>query len=262
LETNLKDLLGKKVLVTGGTHGIGQSISKKFAESGASVAFLSRSDKNLNAQSLLHNQMGNQFLALKCDVLNPNEINESWRKLEHEWGGVDILINNVGGGGRWGTELIVDTPISTWNEVIQKNIGVALQLTMLAIPAMLENRWGRVISITSTYGHYIGGRPWFNIAKVAQNTLMKNLARQKHFVRNGITFNSIAPGAILIPETGWDELEQNSPDDFEKFVNTLPLGRLGTPEEIADLVLFLASKKASFINGASIVVDGGESLEF
>ena len=258
----MKDLLGKKVLVTGGTHGIGQSISLKFAEVGASVAFLSRSEQNLSAQILLHEKIGSQYLSLKCDVLNPSEIEEAWRKLKQEWGGVDILINKVGGGGRWGTELIIDTPITTWNEVMQKNVGVASQLTMLAIPGMLEKGWGRVISITSTYGHFIGGRPWFNVAKVAQNTLMKNLAKQKHFVRNGITFNSIAPGAIMISETGWDELQQNNPDDFEKFVESLPLGRLGNPEEIADLVLFLASEKASFINGSSIVVDGGESLEF
>lgn len=83
----MKELLGKKVLVTGGTHGIGQSISLKFAEAGASVAFLSRSEQNLRAQILLHEKIGSQYLSLKCDVLNPSEIEESWGKLQREWGG-------------------------------------------------------------------------------------------------------------------------------------------------------------------------------
>ena len=250
---------GKKALVTGGTHGIGRAISIGLANEGVRVAFLSRSESNLAEQTILHKRISSEFLPLKCDVLNSEEIARTWQIIEAEWGGVDILINNVGGGGRWGTESIVDTPLKVWNEVMQKNLGVATQLTMLATPKMIEQKWGRVISVTSIYGNYIGGRPWFNIAKVAQNTLMKNLAKQKKFVRSGITFNSIAPGAIQIPDTGWDEMKTNSQKEYAEFIDSLPLGRMGSPAEVADLALFLVSEKAKFINGSSIVIDGGES---
>jgi 3-oxoacyl-[acyl-carrier protein] reductase len=254
-----KFLTGKKALVTGGTHGIGRSVSIGLAIEGASVAFLSRSDVNLLEQSNLHKPISSDFLPLKCDVLDPKEITKIWNIIEDKWGGIDILINNVGGGGRWGFESVTDTPISIWSEVLQKNLGAATQFTTLAIPNMLQKNWGRVVTVTSIYGNYIGGRPWFNVSKVAQNILMKNLAKQKEFTRKGITFNSVAPGAVMIPDTGWAELRDINKKEYDEFVETLPLGRMGSPEEIANLIIFLTSDKASLINGASIIVDGGES---
>jgi 3-oxoacyl-[acyl-carrier protein] reductase len=253
------ELEGKRALITGGTHGIGKAICEALASEGVSVAFLSRSEIHLNQQKEVHKKIGGEFLALKCDVLDSKEIDCAWEKIEKTWGGIDILINNVGGGGRWGFEEITKTPLNTWNEVMQKNLGAATQFTTLAIPKMLQKNWGRVITVTSIYGNYIGGRPWFNIAKVAQNVLMKNLAKQKEFTRKGLTFNSIAPGAVMIPETGWAELKELNKKEYDEFIEKLPLGRLGSPEEIANLVLFLASDKAGLINGASIAIDGGES---
>ena len=149
--------------------------------------------------------------------------------------------------------------MKVWDEVFRKNAGVATQLTKLAVPKMLENNWGRVITITSIYGEMIGGRPWFNLAKVAQATLMKNLARNQTYARSGITFNAIAPGSILIPDTGWAILKDSDPTAYSKFIDDVPLGRLGTPEEVANLTVFVCSPLASYLNGASITIDGGES---
>jgi 3-oxoacyl-[acyl-carrier protein] reductase len=258
MELNLK---GKKALVTGGTHGIGSAISISLASEGVDVAFLSRSEKNLTLQQNFHQEIGGNYLALKCDVLNAQSIQNTWEEIEKAWGGVDILINNVGGGGRWGANSIIETPLEIWNEVMQKNLGVATHLTKLALPRMINNRWGRVITITSTYGNIIGGRAWFNIAKIAQTTLMKNLAKQSEFSQNGITFNSVAPGAIMIPDTGWALMKENNYEEFRDYVEKLPLGRLGEPDEVSELVTFLCSEKAKLINGASIVIDGGESID-
>jgi 3-oxoacyl-[acyl-carrier protein] reductase len=255
---NLKNK-SKKVLITGGTHGIGKEICIKLAEEGYHVAFLSSSKSRIIEQEKVISQISENFISLQCDVLSKEEIEESWRRLENIWGGVDILINNVGGGGRWGSDNVLETNPKVWEEVYQKNAGATLQLTLLALPYMVEKKWGRVITITSIYGNAIGGRPWFNLAKVSQNILMRNLARNKDLVRNGITFNSIAPGAIYIPDTGWSELESKSPLEFQEFQETLPLGRLGTPLEVANLVSFLTSDKSSLVNGASIKIDGGES---
>ena len=170
-------------------------------------------------------------------------------------------MNNVGGGGRWGNESVIETPLVIWDEVMRKNLGVATQLTNLALPNMVKNKWGRIITITSIYGNLIGGRPWFNIAKISQTALMKNLARQKSLTRNGITFNSVAPGPIMIPDTGWALMKESNNQEFVDYVEKLPLGRLGEPEEISELVTYLCSENARFINGASITVDGGESIE-
>ena len=170
-------------------------------------------------------------------------------------------MNNVGGGGRWGDERMLETDPTVWDEVFQKNSGSTTQLTRLALPNMVQQGWGRVVTITSIYAERAGGRAWFNIAKVAQKVLMQNLAKHVEFARRGITFNSVAPGATFIPETGWDELRVSDPDRFKAFCEQLPLGRMGTPVEVAAVVSFLCSDQASLVNGATIVVDGGESVE-
>jgi 3-oxoacyl-[acyl-carrier protein] reductase len=134
---------------------------------------------------------------------------------------------------------------------------------MKALPLMRRQRWGRVVTVTSVYAAEAGGRPWFNIAKVSQTVLMKNLARMPKFARSGITFNSVAPGAIMIPDTGWEVEKKRDEMQFAKHVDTnFPMGRLGTPEEVAYVVTFLCSERASLVNGASILVDGGESHVF
>lgn len=255
-------LAGKKALVTGGTHGIGLAVASEMASQGADVAVLSRSEDRLEQASLELRSHGGEVLSLKADALDSVGIETAWGQLQREWEGVDILVNNVGGGGRWGNSSILDTEDRVWSEVYQKNVGVSIQLTKLALPFMLEKKWGRVVAITSIYAQISGGKPWFNVAKVAQRTVVQNLARTKELARNGITFNSVAPGAIFVPNTGWDALKSDSPDEYIAFEDSLPLGRLGRPEEVAKVVGFLCSPGAALVNGATVVVDGGESSEF
>ena len=125
---------------------------------------------------------------------------------------------------------------------------------------MVASPWTRDSSIEYTTKSTMGLRDWLSTdAKVSENLLMKNFAKNKDFVRRGITFNSLAPGAILIPDTGWDNLRISSPVEYKSFAENLPLGRLGTVEEVAEVVYFICSEEASLVNGASIQVDGGES---
>ena len=254
---------GRKALVTGGSHGIGRSIVLALAEEGVDVAFSARGPKNLEETLKLLEPFPVKKLALKADALSRKDTKSLKEVVTSEWGGVDILVNNVGGGGRWGSENVLETSEKVWDEVYEKNLKVAVSLTTWAIPFMADNKWGRVVTITSTLGRLGGGRPWFNVAKTAQTVLMKNFALNRDFVRKGITFNSVAPGCIAIQNTGWHKEELKDPESFKAMLDTnFPLGRLGTPEEIADVVTFLCSVKSSLVNGASILVDGGESSTF
>lgn len=210
-------LKGKYALVTGGSHGIGLAVVGALREEGCRVASISRREG--------------------YDVLCPTDVD----KALGEFGDIDILVNNVGGGGRWGNENPVATEMAVWREVYEKNAMVAVRFTMNAIPHMLKQKWGRVVTISSIYGREGGGRPWFNMAKAAEISLMKTLAL--HYKGSGITFNSVCPGLIAIPDTGNET-------------------KGGTPREVANVVAFLCSEKASLVNGASIAVDGGESKSF
>ena len=145
---------------------------------------------------------------------------------------------------------------------MNKNFYIAQKLTMNLLPDMIKNKFGRVITIASVLGKEAGGRPWFNSAKSAQIAMMKTLSKYKKACQSNITFNTVAPGAILIPNTGWSELKKTAPNKFNRFEKSIPVGRLGKPEDVANLVLFLSSIYARHINGSCITVDGGESNSF
>ena len=256
-------LKGKYALITGGSHGIGRSIAIELAKEGVNIAICSRTQSRLDETMSILKQYNIDAIAVKADVLEENAVEKVMNVIKDCWGKLDILINNVGGGGRWGEEEPLDTKPEVWGEVYQKNAGIAAEFTMKCLPYMLQNKWGRVITITSTYGLQGGGRPWFNVAKASQTALMKNLSLNKSYVRSGVTFNSIAPGCMNIPVTGWEQQEKNDPEAFADLLDkNWPMGRLGLPEEVANVVAFISSPKASLVNGASILVDGGECPVF
>lgn len=254
---------GKYALVTGGSHGIGHAIALALAQEGCNVAICSRNKDRVRDSVKEIKKKRIEVIGITADVLIPEDIDRVMETIIDAWGKIHILVNNVGGGGRWGSEIVEETSEDVWLEVYSKNALAAVRFTMKAIPFMRKQKWGRVVTITSSYGREGGGRPWFNMAKTAQTTLMKNLALNHSLVRDGITFNSIAPGSIMIPDTGWEAEQRNNPDGFNRMLDTqFPLKRLGTPEEVANVVVFVCSEQASLMNGASIAVDGGESRYF
>jgi 3-oxoacyl-[acyl-carrier protein] reductase len=256
-------LKGKKALVSGGTHGIGEAIALGLAKEGCSICVFSRTQERVDAMKAKLDAMGVDNICLTADVLDEESYKNVETAVNSQWGGVDIVINNIGGGGRWGDPDMLKTKDFTWREVYDKNLTSTMKYTKMFLPYMLKNKWGRVVAITSIYGKQAGGRPWFNVAKSAQTTLMKNLAINKEYASAGITFNSVAPGGIWIPNTGWEQQQQDNPEEFKKFIyNKFPRGSMGTPEEVANLVVFLSSPLASLVNGASISADGGESVYF
>ena len=254
---------GKVALVTGGSHGIGRSIALALAREGCNLAIAARGRENLAATAAELKARGVRTCEIASDLTRREDVDRAFTTTVDEFGRLDILINNVGGGGRWGPDDVEKAGEDVWLDVYNKNAIAATRLTMKAIPVMRERRWGRVVTITSVLGLEAGGRPWFNVAKAAQTALMKNLSRNKALVRDGITFNSVAPGAIMIPGTGWEDEMKRDPEAFAKLLDqSFPLGRLGTPEEVAEVVVFVCSDRAGLVNGAAITVDGGESHAF
>ncbi len=253
-------LAGKYALVTGGSHGIGLSTALALADEGCNVAICARNKEKLKKAADLIAAKGVRAIQMAADALIKEDIDGVMDAVVKEWGTLHILINNVGGGGRWGSEDIGQTSEQVWVEVYNKNALAAVRFTMRVLPFMVNQKWGRVVTVTSILGIEGGGRPWFNMAKAAQTALMKNLAMRSDLVRKGITFNSIAPGAIMIPDTGWDAQRKKDPEGFDRLMDEkYPLGRLGTPDEVAKVIVFVCSEQASFLNGASIPVDGAES---
>jgi 3-oxoacyl-[acyl-carrier protein] reductase len=258
------DLRGKFALVTGGSHGIGLASARHLATEGCNVAICSRSQERLDAAMAELKAYGVRTLAVAADVLDAEAADRVMDVIDRDWGKLQILINNVGGGGRWGREGVEETELRVWSEVYEKNAMAAVRFTRRALLHMRRAKWGRVVTITSIHGGKEGGgRPWFTMAKAAETGLMKSLSAMTYLVREGITFNSVAPGGIYIAGTGFEDEQQRDPAGFQRMIDAdYPLGRLGTPEEVAAVVAFLCSAQASLVNGANITVDGGQSRSF
>lgn len=253
-------LKGKYALITGGSHGIGRSTALAFADEGCHVAVCSRTNERINQTLSLLKDKGVDCIGIPADVMNESDIEGVMKTVIDRWGTLHILVNNVGGGGRWGKEIIEDTDEEVWFEVYNKNAMAAIRFTMMSLPYMRKQKWGRVVTITSIFGREGGGRPWFSMAKTAQTSLMKSMSLQHYLCKDNITFNSIAPGAIMIPNTGWEKEVKENPQKIEELLRRdFPLERFGTPEEVANVVLFICSEKARLLNGISIPVDGGQS---
>ena len=254
---------GKKALVTGGTHGIGLAIAEALATEGCDLAICGRNPERLSTATKAIERSGAKCLAIQADVTSKRETENAMHMIKREWNDINILINNVGGGGRWGTDSIEETKEEVWSEVYDKNVLAAVRFTRFALPYMRRGKWGRIVTISSIFGKEGGGRPWFNMAKSAEISMMKSLAMKPELARDRITFNSVAPGNIMIAGTGWDAEKRRDPVAFRRMVREkLPMGRMGSPAEVANVVVFVCSVKASLVNGACFVVDGGESRSF
>lgn len=199
--------------------------------------------------------LGAEVLAVVADVTVPEDVARVVAETTRAFGGVDILVNNVGGSRGGG---LLELTEGEWREVLEINLMSAVRVSRLVVPLMERQGWGRIINIVSVWGRESGGAMAYNAAKAGLISFTKALANQ--VARHGILVNSVAPGPILFPGGGWQRRQQADPQGVRSFIqNTIPLGRLGTPEEVAALVTFLASERASFITGACITVDGGGS---
>ncbi|MDE0343782.1 MAG: SDR family oxidoreductase [Deltaproteobacteria bacterium] len=248
-------LTGKVAMITGASRGIGKDIARGLAAEGCrlSVCARGREDLDETVQELREN--GAEVLASALDVTDEEAARawfaETWERFQV----VDILINNVGGSRPGGN---LSASGEDWQSGFALNFFSALDLCRVVVPSMRERKHGCVINIASIYGREWGGPMTYNAAKAAMISLSKEMARE--LAPDGVRVNSVAPGSILFPGGSWDRRRREQPVEIAAFVEReLPAGRFGKPEEVADVVVFLASERANWISGACINVDGCQS---
>ncbi|WP_332691454.1 SDR family NAD(P)-dependent oxidoreductase [Halalkalibacter lacteus] len=248
MELHLQD---KVVLITGGSKGIGKAIAKGFKDEGALVAIVARDKKALEfAQSEIEG-----IYIFQANLSIENQREKVFEDIIEYFGTIDILINNVGGSNGTTTE---ETDLCLFHEAFEVNYFSAVHFSKLVLPYLKAKKTGSIINISSIFGRESGGKVTYNSAKAAMISFTKSLADE--VIKDGIRVNGVAPGSILHPTGNWQKRIEQSPEKMKQFVqDEIPAGRFGTAEEIANVVTFLASEKASWIVGATINVDGGQS---
>jgi 3-oxoacyl-[acyl-carrier protein] reductase len=251
-------LTGKVAIVTGSSRGLGLASARALVAEGCRVCLCARGAERL-AEAAIEVEAAakkpNLVAAVQADVSTEAGVDLVVTQTVERFGGLDILINNVGRAG--GTDL-VGTSDAEWQAAFDETLLPAIRASRLAIPHMKQRGGGAIILIASIYGRESGGRMTYNALKSAEISLAKSMAQQLASVN--IRVNSVAPGSILFAGGSWHKRQQGDPEGIATFIKQeLPFGRFGRPEEVGNVVAFLASARASWMSGACVVVDGCQS---
>jgi len=252
---NIFDLANKAALVTGASSGIGAATARLFAQLGARVAIgYNRNAKGAAEVQKAIEQAGGNAIAIQAEMLNAGEIRRLINESEAKLGPLDILVNNAGSL----VERVTFEKMSEarWDEVIDLNLKSAMIAAQCVAPGMIERKQGNIINIVSIAGRNGGGMGAgaYATAKGGLITLTKALA--KELAPHAIRVNAVSPGVI---DTPFHEVF-STPEMIANFVKGIPLGRVGTSEEVANVIAFLASDAASYITGETIEVNGGQLM--
>jgi 3-oxoacyl-[acyl-carrier protein] reductase len=250
-------LSGKVALVTGSSRGIGLATADAFAAEGCRVMLSARSGEQLREAEAALRAAGTEVAAHAADVGEAGGAAALIEATVGAFGGIDLLVNNVGGGG--GGARIADSTDQDWRGALERNLIQTVRMMRLALPHMAGRPGAAVINIASISGWspQLAMSGQYGAAKAALIFETERWALE--FVPYGIRVNTVSPGSILVAGNGWDRYRLANPEYFEDYVrHGFPMGRLGTAEEVADVIVFLASPRAHWINGRNIPVDGLE----
>jgi 3-oxoacyl-[acyl-carrier protein] reductase len=246
-------LTGKVGLVTGGSRGIGRAIALRLASEGAHVGICGRRAETIEATLSEIRALGVKAHGVAADVTAPGDVERFVDESAAALGGADLLVANVGGSS--GQGLLEATP-EDWARTFDLNLFHAVRAIRTAVPHM-QGHGGSVVTIASISGWKPAPRAQYGATKAGEIFLAGALAWELAPLR--IRVNTVSPGSIMFPGGGWERFRAEQSQRFEEFERReFPWGRLGSPEEVADVVVFLLSDRAAWINGTNIAVDGAQ----
>ncbi len=253
--TENREFSGKAVLITGATSGIGRACCLRFASGGAKVAILGRNQSELARVKAEVAERGGEPLSLTIDLAIPASAENAVSEVVGVFGRLDVLVNAA---GHISTGTIEDTSLESWDALLHINLRVVFRLMQLALPSLIEKR-GNIVNISSVTGlRAFPGVLAYCVSKAALDQLTRCAALE--LAPKGVRVNAVNPGVVI---TEIHRRGGMSEPDYEAFLErskqTHPLGRVGAPSEIAELVAYLASEKASWITGATYSIDGGRA---
>jgi len=243
------DFKDQTVIVTGGTRGIGRAIAEAFLKSGARVVATYRSNQQAAEKFQEANKEYSERLTLKpCDVTDYPAVETFFKYIDEQFGTIQVLVNN---SGIRRDQIVGMMPAEDWRAVIDTNLTGTFYMSKFAVQNMARKRYGRIVNITSPIGRFgMAGQGNYAASKAGQVAFAASLAKET--ARRKITVNSVSPGFI---ET--DLIADLPAERVEQYLSLVPMRRFGTLEEVAQAVLFLASREASYITGAVLEVTGG-----
>ena len=243
-------------MVSGASKGIGFHIARDLAAEGCHVAVSARGEADLGrAVDEINAAGGGRAFGCKGDITQKGGPEAFLKSAVDQFGGLDIIVNNVGGSTPKG---LLETSDEDWQHAFDNNLFHAVSLCRLAIPEMKKRGGGAILNIASVAGRESGFAMTYNAAKSAMISFSKALAQQT--AKDGIRVNSLAPGSILFPGGVWERRMAEAPDGLRGFVeSSMPFGRFGRPEEVSAVAVFMVSPRASLVHGACWNVDGCQS---
>jgi NAD(P)-dependent dehydrogenase (short-subunit alcohol dehydrogenase family) len=248
-------LRGRRALITGGSRGIGFAAAEALAAEGAAVGLVARDPAGLADAAGRLESRGVPVATATADVTDTPGLRRAVDDIAAALGGLDHLVANA--GGTVGPGNLTSAGDDEFTATFALNAGHAAELIRAGVPHLRAAGGGAVVIISSITGMRPGPRTAYAAAKAAEIHLAATAAQE--LAPAGIRVNAVSPGSIMFPGGGWDTFRQENPEDFAAFLATqFPFGRLGTLPEVADVVTFLLSARASWITGANIAVDGGQ----